>query len=216
MLSRYLHASKSSSEWRQLKIRWKLNITTSKPSYCSFWTQELALGLKLMLRAVSKESFEPGSPILQTLRAARMTEEIQQNSPASVGPIAWLAAVCSPAKSDDYKPLNGFSLDAAASQFPCLSLDSLQAWGSPKTLPAMLPPASMALPLVPDDEDTNGKDSSTLCFCIFCEGKKRIFQLHLHRLWRRHRRITLLRHVVSSSSCLWCVASKNFKQIHPS
>ena len=79
-----------------------------------------------MLRAVSKESFEPGSPILQTLRAARMTEEIHQNSPASVGPIAWLAAVCSPAKSDDYKPLNGFSLDAAASQFTCLRLDSLQ------------------------------------------------------------------------------------------
>ena len=79
---------------------------TSKPSYCSFWTQELALDLKLMLIAVSKESFEPGSPILQTLRAARMTEEIHQNSLASVGPIAWLAAVCSPAKSDDYKPLN--------------------------------------------------------------------------------------------------------------
>ena len=111
-------------------------------------TQELALGLKLMLRAVSKESFEPGSPILQTLRAARMTEEIHQNSPASVGPIAWLAAVCSPAESDDYKPLNGISLDAAASQFPCLRCFLRQAWLSHWFLTMKTPMEKIAQPYV--------------------------------------------------------------------
>ena len=122
-----------------------------------------------MLIAVSKESFEPGRPILQTLRAARMTEEIHQNSLASVGPIAWLAAVCSPAKSDDYKPLNGFSLDAAASQFPCLRCFLRQAWLSHWFLTMKTPMEKIAQTYV-SVSFVKAKRGSSNCTCTGCEG----------------------------------------------
>ena len=102
MLSRYLHSSnpapvKKSANLIGLKLIVDHHPHQSKPSSRIFCPR---VGLKGLKKGCKNDR------ITKIHRAA------------SVGPIAWLAAVCSPAKSDDYKPPQCPSLDAAASQLP--------------------------------------------------------------------------------------------------